>query len=118
MSYGGYKLQDLLIYNDYQLYKINELFYYKDSDAFTSADGFHLAAGIISYEDDPDVGTKEDPEIGTIKFYSKHWDVYDPVTKGDLTFTEIKSRPCEKKDFNNIEGSNIESRFYPTNKQS
>ena len=107
-----------MIYNDYNLFIVRELNYYKDSDAFTTDDGLHIAAGVISFEDDPSVGTKEDPEIGTLKFYLKAWDFNDPVTGGELTFTEIPLRPCQNKDFNNGDGNNLESKFYPTNEFS
>ena len=118
VSYGGYKLQDLLIYSDYSLFKVNELHYYKDSDAFTTDDGFHIAAGVVSFEDDPNDGTYEDPEIGTLKFYMKSWDFNDPATNGELFFNEVPIRPCQKKDFNNGEGNSLESKFYPTNEHS
>ena len=53
ISYGSYKIQDLLIYKDYSLFEVKELNYYQDDDAFTTYDGFHIAAGLISFEDDP-----------------------------------------------------------------
>ena len=118
LSYGGYKIQDLMIYNDYNLFIVNELHYYKDSDPFTTGDGLHIAAGVISFEDDPSVGTKEDPEIGMLKFYLKHWDFNDPVSGGELVFTEVPLRPCQNKDFNNGGGNTIDSKFYPTNEFS
>ena len=41
--------------------------------------------------------------------YIKSWDVYNNVA---LDFREVKTRYCEEKDFNNIEGSNNQSKFY------
>ena len=115
ISYGSYKIQDLLKYSDYNLFEVKELHYYKDDDAFTTDDGFHIAAGVISFEDDPEVGTKEDPEIGTLKFYMKAWDFNDPVTAGELSFTEVPLRPCQQKDFNYSKENSLESEFYPVN---
>ena len=105
LSYSGYKLRDLFIYNNYRLYEQNELHYFNDADAFTTADGFHVAAGLIS-----DDGSLEDPEIGTLKFYIKSWDVFDPETNGELSFTEVKTRPCQANDFKNQ--YNLDTKFY------
>ena len=54
-----------------------------------------FAAGITSYDEERN--PIEDPEIGTIKFYYKSWDVANE--NDTLKFTEIPTRPCTKEDF-------------------
>ena len=59
----------------------------------------------------------EDPEIGTLKFYYKHFG--HPDYEGILEFFELESEFCDPaKDFNDVEGSNPESGFYPTHPSS
>ena len=53
-----------------------------------------------------------DPEIGEVKFYLKSWGVYDD--DDIITFTEVKTRMCNKEDFNDVNGTNKESKFYKT----
>ena len=79
--YGMYKIQDLLSYNDYRLFDYKSHHFFKDTDNFTTNDGFHIAAGFVNLENnDPSSGLIEDPEVGTVKFFFKSWDIYDPVT--------------------------------------
>ena len=59
----------------------------------------------------------EDPEIGTLKLYYKHY--YVPGFEEDFDFYELESEFCDPaKDFNDVEGSNPESGFYPTHPSS
>ena len=110
-SYGSFKFRDLLDSNDFQLSEVKQKYYFSESDVFTSDDGFQVAAAVISI--DPTVDTTEDPEIGTLKMYKK-------VFSEDIEtyFTEIKTRPCNDSDLNDIDDSNSQSNFYPINKYS
>ena len=46
----------------------------------------------------------------------KSWNVSDE-TKGKITFEPIKTRKCNEDDFNDLEGSNSQSRFYKSESQ-
>ena len=108
LVYGFIKFGDLMEYKDYKVFEIKEENYFKDSDKFTSNDGFNIAAGIFGFEEN----FKEDPEVGTVKFYLKFWDTENQETHGAIQFKEVKTRPCQISDFNDPQGSNSESRFY------
>ena len=63
------------------LAEMNEEFIKKNSNNEATNDGFHIAAGFVNLENnDPSAGLIEDPEVGTVKFFFKSWDIYDPVT--------------------------------------
>ena len=65
LSYGSYKISDLLDYKDFTLFRFEKEDYYDMRDPLTSKQGLMIAAGIASYSNDLD--SIEDPEIGTIK---------------------------------------------------
>ena len=89
--------------------------YYDSREEFTSEDKFWIAAGIISYGDS-DKQQIEDPEIGVLKFYHKSWGVHDDDDK--ISFKELNTEMCRKEDFNNIHGTNSDSKFFKTRPQS
>ena len=96
LAYGFIKFGDMMEYKDYKIFEIKEENYFRDSDLFTSNDGLNIAAGVFSFEEN----FKEDPEVGTIKFYIKSWDTENEETHGAIKFEEIKTRPCKISDFN------------------
>ena len=112
LAYGGYKLTDLMDYNDYKLMKVEQENFYDMRDSFGSPDGFLLAAGVTDYSSSKE--PVEDPEIGTIKLIKKTWDATNLDGGGALSFAEIPTRPCTAKDF--FEKS--DSSFFPTKKTS
>ena len=66
-----------------------------------------LAATITGYSGQKPEPTP--PEIGSLKFYRKSWD-----KEGWTKFTEIKTRPCKRSDFNYGAKSSAEATFYET----
>ena len=114
IAYGSFKLRDLIQFTDYNLYQIVQESYYSDQDEFTSNDGFHVAAGIVNFNEQ----YVEDPEIGTLKIILKSWDYEDKESNGKALFREVKTRPCRENDFNDVDGSNSDSRFYATDVHS
>lgn len=83
--------------------------------------GFQVAAAITAYDGSPDI--IEDPEIGSIKMYIKYWGVFEGSEgaiggDGTFDFKEIKTKLCEKNDFNNVEGTNEKTKFYRTDAES
>ena len=44
----------------------------------------------------------------------KSWDYEDKESNGKAIFREVKTRPCRENDFNDVDGSNSDSRFYAT----
>ena len=72
LSYGSYKITDLLDYKDFTLFRFEKENYYEMRDTLTSKNGLMIAAGISGYDNVQD--NIEDPEIGTIKLMKKTWD--------------------------------------------
>ena len=55
--------------------------------------------------------------------YIKYWGVFEGSEgaiggDGTFDFKEIKTKMCEKNDFNNVEGTNEKSKFYQTDAES
>ena len=73
-----------------------------------------MAAGIVNFNEE----YVEDPEIGTLKIILKSWDYEDKESNGKALFREVKTRPCRENDFNDVDGSNSDSRFYATDVHS
>ena len=94
----------------------NEENFYSANETFSVEKGFYLSAAVTKYNGDS--SSIEDPTIATLKFYMKSWDIYDPSTSGGLEWTEVKTKNCTANDFNDIDGSNTRSKFYPTNPMS
>ena len=92
LAYAGYKLTDLMDYNDYKLMKVEQENFYDMRDPFGDSDGFMIAAGVTDYSSNRD--PQEDPEIGTIKLIKKTWDATNLDGGGALSFAEIPTRPC------------------------
>ena len=83
----------------YQEYVINEAYrehFFETSVTFSQDDGFQVAAAVTNF--DGDQRAIEDPEIGEVKFYLKQWGIDDDSP--GISFKEVKTRPCEDKDFN------------------
>ena len=74
--------------------------------------GFQVAACVTSYDGSSKV--IEDPTIGELKMYTKAWDSLDPETNGNILWTDLKTHLCKPEDFNNVEGSNKNSKFFKT----
>ena len=55
-----------------------------------------MAAAVTNFDGNQE--EIEDPEIGEVKFYLKQWGIDDDSPS--ISFKEVKSRPCEEKDFN------------------
>ena len=110
VSYGCYKFAVMIELSNYRLMEENQEFYFSETDSFGSAEGFHLAAGIMTLEGGTN-GVEVPPEIGSLKMYRKVWNTFDD-TNGKLYFKPIETRQCSKDDFNDLEGSNSKSRFY------
>ena len=77
LSYGSYKIKDLVEFKDYRLLESRVDNYFEDSANFTTNEGFHVAAGIVNTDDEYAVDNIEDPEIGTVKMYIKTWNIHD-----------------------------------------
>ena len=114
LTYASYKLQDMLSFGDYKLQFSEQENYFRDIDALKSSDGFEVAAGIIDFATRAEEPPIEDPEIGEIKIYKKYWDALADDGLGKLWFEEVKTKPCTVNDFNDIEGNNKQSKFYPS----
>ena len=109
MSYASYKLVQWSDNKDYKLMSEIHEQYFDATDEFSKEDGFWIAAGVLDYSQTKFDGFI-DPEIGEIKFYLKSFGNSDD--DGGITFTEVNTRTCTKKDFNDVEGTNKESKFY------
>ena len=92
--------------SDYQLKEAEEENYFTREQTFGTNEGFQVAAAVTGY--DGNSTSIEDPTIGTIEFYIKEFGVNN---KAGLTFTKMTTKPCN---FNNVEGTNLDSPFYPT----
>ena len=49
-----------------------------------------------------------------MKIIMKSWNYEDKESNGKAQFKEIKARPCKENDFNDVNGSNKQSKFYAT----
>ena len=57
----------------------------------------------------------ERPDIGSIQFYLKKWGVVDDSGKEEFRFERLPTKLCAPDAFNDVDGSNVASVFYPTN---
>ena len=112
LGFAGYKLGDLIEFNDYKLQEAEQENFFKANETFTAEQGFQVAACITSYDGSSKV--IEDPTIGELKMYTKAWDALDPETKGSLIWTELETHLCKKEDLNDVDGSNKNSKFFKT----
>ena len=109
-AYLSYRITVLVMLEEYQILHSTQEAHFDDLKGFAHDDGFKVAAGVINY-DGSEVPI-EDPEIGTLKFYIKHFTNAD--FEGNLGFHVLESDYCDPaKDFNDAEGSRPESGFYP-----
>ena len=76
LSYGSYKIKDLVEFKDYRLLETRVDNYFEDSANFTTNEGFHIAAGIVNTNVENTNKQIEDPEIGEVKMYIKHWNIH------------------------------------------
>ena len=114
LTYLSYRIAVLSLYEDYKITHALEEDHFGIFPEFSQQDGFRVAAGLVSYEGSEQI---EDPEIGTLKFYYKHFS--HPDYEELFEFKELESEFCERaKDFNDVEGSNPGSGFYPTHPSS
>ena len=90
LIYAVFKFNSLVNRNDYKVQVYSQENFFEAKDEFTYETGFTLAAGITSYDGNPDDIT--DPSIGEVKFYMKSFGsglFTDP-------FVELETRRCEK----------------------
>ena len=105
-----YRITVLSLRQEYKLTTSVQENHFDLFPGFSLDDGFKVAAGVVTYNGS--VELIEDPEIGTLKFYIKYYQ--HPVYGTSLDFFELESTYCDpEKDFNDIEGGNTESGFYP-----
>ena len=95
----------LINITDFKLLETEEENYFPIDQTFGTTDGFQIGAAITAYDQNPD--SIEDPTIGTLEFYMKE---FGSTFKG-INFRKLPTKPC---DFNDVEGSNENSPFYPT----
>lgn len=113
MSYATYRVGDLV--NDYRLLDQVQENYFDHNDEFTTDHGFNIAAGIVQIDTVSTGLSIEDPEIGTLKMYRKTWDfINEDEYKGNVEWSEIGTHFCLDQEFNDVEGNNEETKFYPT----
>ena len=98
----------------YENYKVQERTFerfYKNTDRFTTKNGFMVAAGLVSGGFESILQIPR--EVGSFKFYRKTWE-----TNLGLNFYELKTRPCSEDDFNwgDDSTSNKDSLFYKAGK--
>ena len=109
--YGSVKLQKLVDHDNFKLESRILENKFALNETFTNSDGLMLAAGIFEYghlQDDI-----IDPEIGEIKFYLKKYDLNSQDLS--IVFDKIETRPCQIKDFNDVEDSKSDtSSFFKT----
>ena len=63
IGYAAYKFTELSNLTNYRLMEENQEFFYEETDSFGSAEGFHLAVGLVSFDGGAQ-GVTEDPEYG------------------------------------------------------
>ena len=115
LTYGSIKYVQMTDLQNYQLLDQEQEKFYSENDTFTSEDGFHVAAGVVSLKSGGSPESVEDPEIGTVKMYLKSWNMKEDA---GVQFEEISTSFCEKEDFNDIDDSNEESKFFPPTNNS
>ena len=96
LSYAYLKLIKLQSYQDYVINEAYREQLFDTKFALSQANGFQVAAAVTNFDGNPE--EIEDPEIGEVKFYLKQWGIDDDSPS--ISFKEVKSRPCEEKDFN------------------
>ena len=105
LTYAGFKLSQLVGYEDYkvQLREINQ--FYEDTDKLEASDGLMIAAGLTAYDGSSEV--IEDQTVGRLVFYWKRWGLHKLAGNN-----EIETRLCKEDDFNDVDGSNEKSLFF------
>ena len=91
ISYSSYKFAEMINKSEYRLVEENQDFFFEEIDSFGSDDGFHLAAGIMTFQNGAQ-GVSVDPEIGSLKMIMKEWNTFDETTKGNIEFNHLKTR--------------------------
>ena len=117
LAYAGFQVEKLINRQEYLVTESVQEHYFKNDQAFTSADGFTVAAAITNWGDNRQ--PIEDPTIGTLKFTNVAWN----VTNGYFVDrTELETRPCGEQDFDfSSSADEIQSRstkFYPISPSS
>ena len=107
ISFSGYKMIDLLGYDNYKLQVSTQSDFFPTEETFGEANGLQYAAILTNYSGD----IVEDPTIATLKFYYKSWGGEEDF--GELNFRPIQTKACTDADFNNADENNTQSKFYP-----
>ena len=124
LSYGFYRFYSLVTLNDYDILTEIQKDHFEESYAVGTLAGFNVAATVTSYGA---IEEEEDPEIGTLEFYTKSWkDDLSP-----LVFTKLRTRKCTLADFDTVDLDEEyfeqahdqdheveEATFYPIHKES
>lgn len=82
ISFSGYKMIDLLGYDNYKLQVSTQSDFFPTEETFGEANGLQYAAILTNFSGD----IVEDPTIATLKFYYKSWG-------GEEDFGELNFRP-------------------------
>lgn len=101
--------------SDYSILETrNDAIYMDSTYAFDHTKGFTVAAA-VTYGDESFNFEEEDPEIGQLKYFIKHWAA---STEG-VKFRELKSRKCLPEDFEFQPGHKRSNYgFYPFDKDT
>lgn len=113
--FGSYKSFVLFSLADYKIMEINSHYFYPASREMGLDQGFKISAAITAFDGSSEI--IEDPEIGKLEFYIKHWGdtIYGPT----FDFYRLPTKICEpERDFNDLEGTNKDADFYPVHKVS
>ena len=96
---------------DFKIQRYVEEQLFEATQQFEYSQGFNVAARVTMSQGWGDYPVQEiPPEYGALRLYRKYYN-----ETSDLTFTEIETRPCERKDFLfGADDENPEAVFYPT----
>ena len=106
-------MQNFFNNDGYKVQERNQFEYFEPTEIFGHNDGFALAIGLIQWDNKSEM--LEDPAYGSLKFKIKQW---GDSAEGEDAFIDLESRYCNSSDFNDVEGTNTDSIFYPLSKYS
>ena len=92
--------------DDFKIQRYVEEQIFEATEQFDYSQGFSVGARLSYDKPAKDIP----PEFGALRLYRKSYNASSP-----LTFTEIETRPCERKDFQfGPDDENPDAIFYPT----
>ena len=107
LVFASYKAKDLVAMSEYKVNSEVYDHYFGADDKFGEDIGFAVAAAVTAF--DGNLEPIEDERIGTVKFYLKKW---SDASGTDFHFEELRTRPCEERDFRPAEEYQTGS-FFP-----